>query len=246
MLAAPEDDTARLGYYHRLAGADLCLMLDREPAGNELSPRLFPLEEGRFVLVFEGEERLADFAAAPVPYAALPGRVIMAMLAGRGVGLGVNLGDGASAFLMPPASVDWLAGLLAQAPEPASDRPDRWLAPDAPGLAARLEDLLAGLGNLVAGAWLAGTEGPGRRRHALVLADAAAGAEAPLAKAAGEALAFAGAEETDLIFLAGADCTALGLPAVAERVAIAAPPEPPVPAAPAPPGSDPARPPRLR
>ena len=90
MEAAPEDDAARLRFFERLADSELFILLDKEPEGDRISPEIFDTGEGRFVLVFDREERLAQFANRIVPYAALSGRVIASMLAGQGVGLGVG------------------------------------------------------------------------------------------------------------------------------------------------------------
>ncbi|MFN6979952.1 MAG: SseB family protein, partial [Gemmobacter sp.] len=109
MTAAPDDDAARLRYFAALADAELVLMLGAEAEGGQIVPKVFPLTDGPVVLAFDGDDRLAAFAEGPVPYAALPGRVIARQLAGQGVGLGVNLG-GDAAFLVPPAALDWLAG----------------------------------------------------------------------------------------------------------------------------------------
>ena len=43
------------------------------------------------MLVFDREDRLTDFVGQPAPYAALSGRAIAQMLAGQGIGLGLNL-----------------------------------------------------------------------------------------------------------------------------------------------------------
>ena len=122
MSAAPEDDAARLRFYARLAEAELFVLLEREAEGEVLSPRLFDLADGPVVLVFDREERLAAFTGAPAPYAALPGRVVARMLGGQGIGLGLNLEVAPSALLLPPAAVDWLAGMLGQVPEERADR----------------------------------------------------------------------------------------------------------------------------
>lgn len=249
MSARPEDAAARLAYYHRLAGAELCLLLDHEPQGDDLAPRVLDLSDGPVVLAFDGEERLAAFADGPVPYAALPGRVILTLLAGQGIGLGVNLGSDDRAFLLPASAIDWLAGLLAQAPEPATARPTGWAAPADPSLAPRIADLLSGLGALAAQGWLAtARSGDDSPSQFLIIEDPAPGAEEALAKAGTEALAFSGADPSafSLLFLSGAECRALGLPLLAAPVPLSRPAPPPEPAAPQAPGSDPARPPRLR
>jgi len=249
MTAHPDDTAARLAYYHRLAGAELCLLLAHEPEADDLSPRILDLTDGPVVLAFEGEERLAAFADGPVPYAALPGRVILAQLAGQGIGLGLNLGTDDRAFLLPTSAVDWLADLLAQRPEPATARPSGWAAPADPTLAPEIAGLLSGLGAMAAQGWLASARSDqGEAMQFLVIEDPAPGAEDALAKAGAEALAFSGADPAafSLLFLSGTECRALGLPLFAAPVALSRPSPPPKPTAPSAPGSDPARPPRLR
>lgn len=246
MEAAPEDDAARLRFYAALADAELLLLLEDEPAGEALSPVILPLEEGRFVMAFDTEERLAEFTGTVAPYAALPGRVIAAQLAGQGIGLGLNLGVAPSAFLMPPGAMDWLTDMLARGPVAAKTARTDFAAPDLPEVLHRaLADKFARL--------------PGQARTALVVrsggdwllafVDAVPGAEPALAKAVSEALAFSGLEAgvLDVTFVVGGEPRHAAL----ARVAL----ELPVPAPPAEiaqvhrveaPGTDPARPPRLR
>ena len=91
MEAAPENDAARLRFYERLADSELFLMLTEEARDENISPEVFDVADGRFLLAFDREERLARFAGRPAPYAALSGRVLAQMMAGQGLGLGVNL-----------------------------------------------------------------------------------------------------------------------------------------------------------
>ena len=248
MAADPDDDAARLRYYARLADTEMFLLLEAEAAGGTLAPRVFPLDDGPVVLAFDSEERLAAFAAGPAPYAALPGRVIAAQLAGQGIGLGVNLGAGA-AMLLPAEAMGWLAALLDRAPQTAAARPRAVHPPGAlpEALMAALETKLARAWGLAAGAVLAGVEyDDGRRGHLLAFLGAAPGAEAALARAAGEALTFSGldAGEMDVAFLDRADPVAAAMGRVGVAIALPAPPTPAAPAAPRPPGMD--APPRLR
>ncbi len=248
--ASPADEAARLRFFERLADGELFLLLEREAEGAALEPRVFPLEEGPVVLVFDREERLAEFAGGVVaPYAALPGRVIAGMLRGQGIGLGVNLGVAPSEMLLPPEALDWLAGTLEGGPEEAEAVPEEFLPPRVPeAVVAALDAKLAKAGGLAAAAVLAGVVyRGGRRGHMLAFLGAAAGAEAALARAVREALVFSGIEagELDVVFLAESAAAAGAMGRVGLRFDLA-------PAAPAPralpgaPGSDPARPPKLR
>lgn len=252
MAAAPDDDAARLGFYGVLADADLFLLIEDETGGDTLRPRLFGLDEGRFVLVFDREDRLAAFAGGPAPYAGLPGRVLAGLMAGQGLGLGLNLSVAPSEFLMPPEAVDWLAGTLASRPEVATDRPAGFHPPDdlpAPLMAA-LSDRLARMPGLAARALLSGvTYADGRRGHLLAMIDAQPGAEDAVAKAVDEALTFSGAEPSDLdvTFLASDAPTTAAMARAALALDIPAPvPDTAQVLSPTAPGMDPSRPPKLR
>ena len=246
MTAAPEDDAARLHYYRALSDAVLFLWLEAEPDGDTLAPRVFDLDDGPVVLACDSEERLARASGQPVPYAALPGRVVAQALAGQGVALGINLGVADTGFLVPPEALDWLAATLGHAPVEATARPERFAAPrDLPSaLLSGLQGKLAGMAGLATGALLAavGYAG-GRRGHLLAFLDADAQAEPALARAVAEALTFSGIEagEIDVAFLRAADPVAAAMARVAMRLDMAQP-EP----AHLPPEPAPLRPPRLR
>jgi hypothetical protein len=249
MVAGPEDDTARLRYYARLADGEMIVLLETEAIGENLTPRVFDLEDGPVVLVFDSEEKLAGFAVEAVPYAALPGRVIAQQLAGQGVGLAVNLGA-ASVMLFPPDAVDWLAGTLETGPEELLARPTAFHPPQGlpDALLAALQAKLAQAGRLAAGAMIAAVSyEDGRRGHVLAFLDAAPEAEDQLARAASEALIFSGldAGEMDVTFLNSADPGAIAMARVALRLDLPAPTAP-VAAEPSAPGMDPDKPPVLR
>lgn len=213
MEAAPDNEALRLAVYDRLADAELFVLLEEEPEGDNITPQLFETEEGDFVLAFDTEERLAEFVGAVAPYAALPGRVIAQNLAGEGLGLGINLGVADSAMLLPPEALEWLTHTLTRVPEARSERP---LAFEAPGLPPAILGLLlpafeakfAQIAGLVRHAALAGvTYEGGGCGHVLALVGAPEPARPGIAKAIGEALAFSGLEagELDVTFLAEDD-----------------------------------------
>jgi hypothetical protein len=250
MEAAPEDEIARLGFYDRLAGSELILLLGAEAEGDRIRPRVFPVEGESFVLVFDREERLTEFAGGAAPYAALSGRALAEMLAGQGIGLGVNLGVAPSSILIEAASVDWLAGTLSAAPEEVEDRPDEITAPKGvpEGLLSALDARLAAAEGLAKMAYLVGTShAGGRRGHLMAFIDPLPGAEPALARAVGAALVFSGIEagSLDVGFFRASDPMAARLARVGLRFDL---PEAPrteqVPGAA--PGMDPDTPPRLR
>ena len=251
MLADPEDDGARLRYYRSLADVELFVLLNAEASGETMEPQLFALADGPVVLAFDSEERLAEFTGTPSPYAALPGRVVMAQLKGKETGLGVNLGS-ETAWLMAPYAVDWLANLLDTRPAETRGRPTAITRPDAidADLAEALAVAVSGAGGLAAAAVLADAAwADGSRGLLLAYLGAKPAAEAQLARALAEALAFSGHENgmVDVLFLPQGDPAARALLALGQPLTLPEPPkEKPVPPPPAPPGMDPERPPRLR
>ena len=243
--AMEASDAARLRFYERLADAELFLLLAREAEGEAVEPELFALEDGPVALAFDREARLAEFTGAPAPYAALSGRTAAALLRGRGIGLGVNLGVAPSSILMPPEAVDWLAATLEHAPAEALAKAREVRPPGGlpPALLEALDAKMPAAAGLARTAYLAGvTYEDGRRSHLLAFVDARPGAEDALARAASEALTFSGLEmgEMDVAFLRPSDPLAARLARVALRLDL---PRPPPPRAP---GTDPGRPPKLR
>ncbi len=250
MDAAPGDDAARLAFHDRLASAELYLLLTREPErGDALDPHLFETSQGTFVLAFDRVERLAGFAEGSAPYAALSGRVLAAMLAGKGIGLALNPGVAPSSYLMAPEAVTWLAETLSDAPDEMEARPEE-LSP--PGnlpdrLLTALDGKLASARGLARMAYLAGvTWETGAKGHLLAFVDATPGAEGALARAVREALVFSGLEAgaLDVAFFAAHDPVAGRLARVGLRFDL--PKFEAAVAEPTAPGTDPDRPPRLR
>lgn len=247
MMASPQDDHARLRFYERLADAELFLMLAEEPDGDRIVPETFELSDGTYVLAFDREERLAAFATRPVPYAILSGRSLAKMLAGQGLGLGVNFGA-LSEHLLSVSSLEWLVGKLSEQPKEIEARPVRFHAPtDLP--AKLLEALNAKLSSAVGmadTAWLGGvTYDTNAQSHVIAFVGPVPGAQPALVQAVSEALIFSGldAGAIDVIFFT-TDDPALGrLAKVGVRLDI---PKPAVANTPQPPGMDPKIPPKLR
>ncbi|MEC3862853.1 SseB family protein [Mesobacterium sp. TK19101] len=250
MDAAPEDDAARLRFYERLADSELFLLLEREAEGDTVTPELFDLSDARFILVFDSEDRLGQFVGKPAPYAAMSGRALANMLAGQGIGLGVNLEVAPSSILIPPGAVDWLVETLGHGPAEAEARPSELHPPAGlpDVLLTALDAKLATAQGMARKAYLAAvTYDDGTRGHLLGLTGALPGAERALAHAVNEALVFSGIEAgaLDVIFLDDSDPVAAQLARVALRFDIPEPAEPERVERPAP-GTDPDAPPILR
>lgn len=248
MAADEADDAARLRFYERLADTELFLLLASEPVGDQITPETFEIGAGTYAVVFDREERLADFTGRVVPYAGLPGRALAGMLAGAGIGLALNPQTAPSEMLIPAQAVDWLVELLAHAPEEAEARLTAIAAPKGlpEAVITGLDRKLAIAAGLASHAYLAAaTYDGGGQGHVLAFVDATPGAEQSLANAAGEALRFSGiaAGQIDVLFVAAGDALAARLAKCALRFDL---PKPQVRPAPAAPGSDPDKPPRLR
>ncbi|MCB1361903.1 MAG: SseB family protein [Rhodobacteraceae bacterium] len=256
MAAAPEDTTRRLALHAELTRSEVFVLLEAEVTGETLEPRVFTLSDGPAVLAFDSEMRLAGFAGAAA-YAALPGRVLVPMLAGAGLSLLLNP-DADHAALLDPQALTWLADTLAApAPETAQAVPDRIGVPALdPAVMAllvpALERRLAGLPGLqrtvlAAVRWRGGGQG-----HVLALSGLPESAHPPVARAVAEALALSGLEAgaLDVIFPPDAAMARIA------GVGLILSPAPPLPvsdqivtadsAAGANPGLDPSKPPKLR
>ncbi|WP_425081079.1 SseB family protein [Ruegeria arenilitoris] len=197
MEANPQDDAARLRFFERLADSELFLLLAEEAQDENILPELFDVADGRFVLAFDRHDRLARFAERPVPYVALSGRVLSTMLAGQGIGLGLNLEVAPSSMLIPAEALGWLATTLEHAPEEVQQRLAEFLPPKGmpDDLLTALDTKLATAVGLAEAAFLVGTKTEeGGMGHLLGFVGAVEGAEPALAKAASEALTFSGIE----------------------------------------------------
>lgn len=250
MEAAPEDVSARLKYFERLADSELFLLLTEEAKGESLSPELFDLGDEKFVLVFDREDRLAAFVGKPAPYAALSGRVIASMLAAQGIGMALNPDVAPSSNIIDGTSVAWLAETVAVAPDMVEARVKEISPPTGlpESLLSALDEKLATAAGLAHTAYLVGvTYDNDSKGHMLGLIDAVEGAQEALAKAVNEALTFSGIEAgaLDIGFFAASDPTAALMAKVGLRFDL---PEPEKPEAytPKAPGMDPEDPPKLR
>jgi len=238
-----------LAFWHEFADAELFLVLEQEAQGDSLEPRVFDLSMGRMLLAFDSEERLATISDQPMPYAALPGRVVAAQLAGQGLALGLNLGTGAGCeTVLAAGSIDWLAQMLTQdAPQEHSAQIARLAAPLVP---EALHQALRALLPVQAQGALAQVEyQDGGWGHVLALSGLTSEDAPRMGRAVTEALAFSGldAAALDLVFTeAEAPLFARIAQAgqILQPLTRVAPPEPA--AAPKGPGTDPARPPILK
>lgn len=250
MMQDDNDDGARLNFYSQLADSELFVLLAEDVDADQLTPRLFDLDEGPVVLAFDLEERLTAFVGGSASYAALPGRVIAAQLAGLGIGLGLNVGDAPSSIILPSDVMDWLTKTLGVKPMTVAAVPQGfsfpWGVP--PEVTQRLMQKLSSHPGLADAVLLSEVvyEG-GRRGHMLAILGAVAGSESALSGAVSEAIIFSGLAmaEIDVVFLAQEDPRTKVIEGVALRLdlpklSVSAVVDPNVP------GMDPRKPPILR
>lgn len=247
MDASPDNDTARLRFYERMGDSEMFLLLEAEPVGDQISPHVFELEDASYILAFDREERLAEFAEGSAPYVGLSGRALAQMLAGQNLGLGVNLGVAPSSILIPPTAVDWLHDTLSHAPSETAETPSEITPPKGlpDSLVTAIDLKLTTAAGLAQCAYLAGvTYASGQRSHILAFVGAEPAAEGALARAANEALVFSGIEAgaLDVAFFDASHPIVGALEGQALRFDL---PQPIQPAERAAPGSDPAKPPKL-
>lgn len=246
----PEDGSARLQFYERLADSELFLMLGAEAEGGQISPELLETPEGTFVMAFDTEERLAEFSGREIHFAALSGRGLVEMLAGQEIGLGLNLNVAPSEFLLPPEAISWLQETLETAPDEVEAQVEELLPPKGlPDILLKsLDQKLATAGGLANSAYLVALryEGGGSG-HLLGFVDAEKPAQNALAKAVSEALVFSGIEAgvLDVGFFQASDPVVQSLARVGLKFDLPQPEAPKI-YQPEIPGSNPEKPPRLK
>lgn len=253
MQAAPDDTALRLQFHAELLDTELFVLLADEATGASLRPKIFDFETGRAVLVFDSESRLADFAGEVAAYAALPGRVLVMMLAQADEALSLLVSpDSDHAELLPPEALSWLARTLGETRADESEAsaqsfgpvalPEGVLALLVPALERRLRNTPGLDGVVLAGVrWRGGGAG-----HVLALGGVNEAVRAPLARAVAEALELSGIEAgaLDVIFPKPAMMAHLATLGLTLRPAPWVEPTPASP--PQAPGTDPNQPPKLR
>jgi len=209
-IAMQENEAQAPAFYARFLEAELFLLLEGEMAGDEAQPMVMDTSDGALVLVFDLEERMAAFSDTPSDYVALSGRRIARMLAGQGVGIGLNLGEAPSAMVLPVEAVEWLAEAAMGEDEAVEAKPLEISKPVGvpEALIVALDGKLANMGGVVGAAHLVSVkyEG-GAAGHMLALVNVPEAAKTGVSEALSEALRFSGVEagQLDLAFLAPED-----------------------------------------
>jgi hypothetical protein len=197
MMAAPNNDTARLRFYERMADVELYLLLEAEPQGDQISPKVLETDGAQYMLAFDRAQRLAAYAGDAAAYVALSGRNVAAMLEGQPLGIALNMDVAPSAILLPETAVAWLRETLTHAAAEVEARIESVLPPKGlpETLITAIDEKLATATGMAANAWLVGVayEGGGRG-HLLAFVDAIPRAQDALVRAASEALTFSGIE----------------------------------------------------
>ncbi len=249
-MQAAQDDASQMSFYQGLIASELFILLEEETQGGMISPRLFPAEGHTFILSFDTEARLAEFAGAGAAYAALSGRSVVGLLAPESLGLGFNLGVAPSETLLPPDIVSWLTDTLGRGPDEVESQIREFQPPGVlpETLLTSLDKRLASATGLADIAYLAGVVYEnGADGHLLGVIDAVPGAEPTLAQAVSEVLQFSGLEAAalDVAFFRAEDTVSAKLARVGLRFDLPKP-APVVQQEVQAPGMDPDRPPRLK
>jgi hypothetical protein len=245
MEAAPHDDAARLLFWGAVSEAGLFVMLTEEALEDRITPAEVEVEGARFVLAFDREDRLAEFAGGVAPYAELSGRRLALLLAGQGLGVALNPDVAPSAFLIGADAVDWLAGLEPIGPvEVEASLADLSAPDDAPeALMTAISRGLALATGMASVAWLAKDRSADTgQRYMLAVVGSRPGSEAALAAALSRAVIFSGSEAVavDVAFVAAGSLAEARLAGVGIRFDV------PRPAVVEGSGREETRPPRLR
>lgn len=250
MDMAPDEDAPRLHFYERLAAAELYLLLEGEPDGDKVTPRVFPVEGGEIALAFDLPDRMAEFVGETAPFVAMSGRLLAGLLAGNNLGLGLNLGVAPSSIIVPQDALTWLAETIDQQAQELHATPSELSPPKGlpEVLLTALDAKLATAEGLAKFAYLCSvTYSDSSSGHMLAFVDPLDGAEQALINASNEALIFSGIEagSLDVTFFNASDSVAARIARVGLRFDLPQV-EPRPDHAPKPPGMSPEKPPLLR
>jgi len=222
MIAAPEDDAARLRFYERMADVELYLLLEEEPVGDQINPKVLEAQDASFLLAFDRAQRLAEYAGDAAAYVALSGRNVAAMLDEQPIGIALNIDVAPSAILLPDTAVAWLRETLTNEAAQVEAKIETVLPPKGlpESLIEAIDAKLATATGMAANAWLVGVNyAGGGRGHLLAFVDTIPRAQDALVRAASEALTFSGIEAgaMDVGFFAHTDPTVAKLMKVGLR-----------------------------
>lgn len=250
MVASPEDNAAGLKFYEHFAATELFLILEQEADGENICPLILETSDGRFVLAFDHQDRLAKFVQTPTDFVAMSGRNIVKLLAQQNIGIGLNLDVAPSSMLLPPDAVDWLETTLGIQSTELHATPEKFYPPNGlpQSLIESIDAKLANMSGVVSAAYLVGVGySGGQQGHMLALLDVPHAAQNGVAEAISEALKFSDIEagQLDVTFLKGTETYIHMLEKNGLGFEI---PELLLPKAPQPvaPGMDPDKPPKLR
>ncbi|UWR21645.1 SseB family protein [Sulfitobacter sp. S190] len=197
MMADDCNDAARLRFYERMADAELYLLLEAEPEGDQISPRVLEHDDQSYLLAFDRAQRLASYAGDAAAYVALSGRNVAAMLEDQPLGIALNLDVASSSILLPPEAVTWLRQTLDHRAGEVEAHIESVMPPKGlpENLIEAIDAKLATATGMAANAWLVGIAYKGGGRgHLLAFIDAIPRAQDALVRAASEALTFSGIE----------------------------------------------------
>ncbi len=250
VLHSPENQPTRLRFFNAFLDSELCLLLSEEAGEETISPIVAYFEGIEHVLVFTCENNLVEYSKKVAPYAALSGRLIVDMLARANLGIAFNFAMPSSELFLTAGEITWLNEIVAGSPYTHEARPTLFFPLDVEGkkLASILIEKLLFAAELAASFWLVGVEYDDQSQGVLlIILDPRAGAEAPLAKAAMEAIAFSGVENLpfDVTFLKGQEKLVEIVKRQGKPLLFPELPAKPL-SLPSIPGSDPSRPPQLR
>ena len=208
LLHFPVNQRTRMQFFNAFLDSELCLLLREEAGKKTISPIVACCNGIKHVLVFNSEDNLAEYSKKVVPYAALSGRVIVDMLARANLGVTFNFAMPSKELVLTAGEITWLNEIVAETPYTHEARPKVFfpLGEGSVKLNSILIEKLLSAAELATSFWLVGVEYDDQSQGVLlIIIDARKGAEAPLAKAAMEAVALSGLESLpfDVSFLRG-------------------------------------------
>lgn len=140
MQSSPESETAGLRFYEAFCDANLCVLINADT-----SMQVFETSQGKIVLAFDTDERVAEFISEATEFIKIAGRDLVMQLLASETGIGLNLNVAPTSQILSPDILTWLSEFLAESSSFSIDQvvaispPDQWLDDHKTAISTQLE-----------------------------------------------------------------------------------------------------------
>ena len=101
----------KLEFHRRIIGNDFLVVLQNGYFDDDLRPRIFDTQEGKFLLCFESNEKLTNFITQKTAHVLLSFKEIIKLIKNKKIGIAINIGKH-SGILLDLKVVEWIEQVI--------------------------------------------------------------------------------------------------------------------------------------